>query len=153
MYTLDDCVSILFTDDQDMKNWLGELLNHQKGRSEDGRVPKPNYENMWSVEVKEFKAEDPMNPTTMSGPHRLVIKGDEISLFELGKLQPTVLKLNVLRSLVSPNKEMFRLPVGRLAPTGAGTIDLVCSDKEAALSIYNAVRTHNMLINYFVRRL
>ena len=32
-----------------MKIWLSELLDNQKGRSEDGRVPRPNYEQMWQV--------------------------------------------------------------------------------------------------------
>ena len=49
VYTLDDCVSIMFSDEQEMKIWLSELLDNQKGRSEDGRVPRPNYEQMWQV--------------------------------------------------------------------------------------------------------
>ena len=36
-------------DEQEMKIWLSELLANQKGRSEDGRVPRPNYEQMWQV--------------------------------------------------------------------------------------------------------
>ena len=34
---------------QEMKIWLSELLDNQKGRSEDGRVPRPSYEQMWQV--------------------------------------------------------------------------------------------------------
>ena len=49
VYTLDDCVSIMFSDEQEMRIWLSELLDNQKGRSEDGRVPRPNYEQMWQV--------------------------------------------------------------------------------------------------------
>ena len=49
LYTLDDCVSIMFSDEQEMRIWLSELLDNQKGRSEDGRVPRPNYEQMWQV--------------------------------------------------------------------------------------------------------
>ena len=70
---------------QEMKIWLSELLDNQKGRSEDGRVPRPSYEQMWQVDVKEFKPDDAMNTFKMSGPHRFAVTGEDIRLFALGQ--------------------------------------------------------------------
>ena len=49
IYTLDDCLSILFEEEQELQNWLIQLLNLQKGNAEDGKIPKPKFENMWQV--------------------------------------------------------------------------------------------------------
>ena len=50
VYTLDDCLSILFEEEAEMKTWLTHLLSHQRGKPpEDGRMPRPNFENMWQV--------------------------------------------------------------------------------------------------------
>jgi hypothetical protein len=153
VYTLDDCVSILFAEEQELKIWLDELLNHQKGRSEDGRVPKPNYEHMWPVIVKEFKPEDPMNTFEISGPHRLVVTTEDIKLFPLGQKSAIALRFDALRSLLTPNNKMFRLSTGRLATSGAGTMDMICNDREAAMSLFKTVRRGTGFRNFSIRLL
>ena len=85
-----------------MKIWLSELLDNQKGRSEDGRVPRPSYEQMWQVDVKEFKPDDAMNTFKMSGPHRFAVTGEDIRLFALG--QSTVSRSRIWMPLISNSR-------------------------------------------------
>ncbi len=82
LYTYEDCLSILFEEEQELQNWLVHLLRLQRrrgsggsgGEAEDGgKMPRPRYENMWQVLVKSFRPDDPQNPFVMEGTHRISV--------------------------------------------------------------------------------
>ena len=60
IYTLDDCVSIVFETENELNDWLDILLTLQQGKygSMDGRKPVPNFEHMFTVMVKNFKPDE-----------------------------------------------------------------------------------------------
>lgn len=81
LYTLDDCVSIVFDTEMELNDWLDQLLTLQQGKfgNIDGRKPMPNYEHVFTVTVKNFTPEE-NNFTPVN--HLL---GQQRSVFERSK--------------------------------------------------------------------
>ena len=81
LYTLDDCVSIVFDTEMELNDWLDQLLTLQQGRfgNIDGRRPMPNYEHVFTVTVKNFTPEEnnftPVNH--LLGQQRSVFEGSK----------------------------------------------------------------------------
>ena len=69
----------------------------QKGQTTDGKMPKPNYENMWQVTVKAFKAEDEHNTFVMTGIHRLTVTTEDLKFFPMGSANPISFPIISLR--------------------------------------------------------
>lgn len=138
IYTLNKCHSILFEEEQELRNWLVQLLSHQKGSSGDGRIPKPNFENMWQVNVKPFKSEDPLNTFVMSGAHRLCVTESDLKFFPIGTSVPISFPFISLRAFQC-NDRIFQIETGRSAPSGPGTIYVHSDDKEISAKIMSAV--------------
>lgn len=139
IYTLDTCLSILFEEEQVLQIWLDSLLSQQKGRSEDGKIPKPNYEHMWEVNVKQFKPEDYLNTYSMSGTYRLCATPEELRFFATGSDTPITFKIINLRSFSCTDRR-FQLETGRRTPSGSGWLYIRCEDKEIAANLYRVVR-------------
>ena len=138
IYTLKDCLSILFEEEQELKTWLVQLLSHQKGTSDDGRMPKPTFENMWQVMVKYFKAENADNTFVMTGPHRLVVTMEDLKFFPMGATHPTSFPIVSVRSCQC-NDRIFQVVTGRGAPSGPGTLFVHVEDKEISANLLAAV--------------
>ena len=60
LYTLDDCVSIVFETENELNDWLDQLLTLQQGKygNIDGRKPVPNFEHVFTVTVKHFSPDE-----------------------------------------------------------------------------------------------
>ena len=60
LYTLDDCVSIVFETENELNDWLDQLLTLQQGKygNIDGRKPVPNFEHVFTVNVKHFSPDE-----------------------------------------------------------------------------------------------
>ncbi len=142
IYTYEDCLSILFEDEQELQNWLINLLRLQKGldgsAEDDGKIPRPKFENMWQVNVKGFRAEDEKNHFVMEGPHRLCVTADEIKFFPVGKNTDHSFQIISIRSTTC-NDRMFELHAGRSSLSGAGTLFIHCDDKEISAKVNGAV--------------
>ncbi len=138
LYTPEDCLGILFEEEEELRVWLDLLLSHQKGRSADGKIPRPTYEHMWQVMVKRFEPEDKLNTFTMSGLHRLCVTGEDLRFFGLGSGTPISFPVISLRQCMC-NERTFQLETGRSAPSGAGTLIILCEDKDIAADLNSAV--------------
>ena len=138
IYTLKDCLSILFEEEQELRNWLVQLLSHQKGNVGDGRIPRPNFEKMWQVNVKHFKPEDPLNTFVMSGAHRLCVTKEDLKFFPIGTSTPISFPIFSLRSCQC-NDRIFQIVTGRSAYSGPGTLFIHSEDKEISANLHRAV--------------
>ncbi|TRY77140.1 hypothetical protein TCAL_04037 [Tigriopus californicus] len=135
--SLHEFLSIVFEEELELKIWLDHLLSLQKGRSADGKIPKPNYDQVFPVQVKYFKAEDSSNTYLMSGPHRLCVTPEDLRFFPQGQLKPVIFRLESVRSHMCSDR-MFHFQTGRSSPSGAGTLTLQCDDKDNAVTLNNA---------------
>eukprot|EP00095_Tigriopus_kingsejongensis_P004631 maker-scaffold291_size219542-snap-gene-1.19 protein:Tk04631 transcript:maker-scaffold291_size219542-snap-gene-1.19-mRNA-1 annotation:"insulin receptor substrate 1" len=136
--SLQEFLSIVFEEEQELKLWLDHLLSLQKGRSVDGKIPKPNYDHVFPVQVKSFKPEESANTYLISGPHRLCVTSEDLRFFPQGCLKPVIFRLESVRSHICIDK-MFHFQTGRSSPSGAGTLILQCDDRENAGTLNNAV--------------
>ena len=72
-------------------------------------MPKPNYENMWQVTVKAFKAEDSNNTFVMTGVHRLTVTMEDLKFFPLGSATPMSFPITSLRCVRKAQRWQFAL--------------------------------------------
>lgn len=142
VYTITDCLGIHFEEEQELQNWLTQLLRLQKGPLgaglDDGRIPRPRYEHMWQVTVKHFKPEDPLNPYVMSGPHRIVATADDIKFFPVGSDSAISFDLGTIRLIKVQDRQCI-LEMGRRAYSGAGVVFMLCDDKDIADTLHHVV--------------
>jgi insulin receptor substrate 1 len=145
LYTLEDCLSIQFEKEEDLRVWLDLLLSHQKGRADDGKIPQPTYEHMWQVTVKRFDPDDKLNTFTMCGQHRLCVTDADLRFFEMGSSTPLVFPVISLRQCMC-NDRFFHLETGRSSPSGAGVLVLLCEDRDSAKDLNIQVRRYGICL-------
>ena len=81
-------MSVVFETENELSDWLDQLLTLQQGKSGnvDGKRPVPNYEHMWNVTVKAFTPEE--NNFTqvdhLKGPQRLCVTPNSVKFFPVG---------------------------------------------------------------------
>ncbi len=142
IYTDVDCLSMLFEEEQELKTWLIHLLRLQKDPDgstvDDGKIPRPKFENMWQIIVKSFKAEDPQNRFVMEGHYRLCVTEEDLKFFPIGSTTPLRFEITCLRSCLFRDR-MFQISAGRGAPSGAGVLGIQCDDAEIAANLNRAV--------------
>ena len=157
--SLKDTLDIIFEKEQDMLIWLELLLSCQQGgRSAQGRIAKPIYENMWEVNVKGFKSEKGSNKGffQMTGPHRLVATDENFKFFELGSDEPISFAYKDIKGHKKQGRT-YVIHTGRTTRSGRGEIDVDCKDHHVADQIYSIVSTDNCfnhdsyLIKHFKR--
>lgn len=139
--SLKDTLDIIFEKEQDMLIWLELLLSCQQGgRSAQGRIAKPIYENMWEVNVKGFKLEKGTNSKffQITGPHRLVATAEAFKFFELGSDEPIPFEYKDIKGHKNHNKN-YLIHTGRLSRSGRGEIEIDCKDHHVASQIYSTV--------------
>eukprot|EP00096_Caligus_rogercresseyi_P008574 TRINITY_DN2762_c0_g1_i2.p1 TRINITY_DN2762_c0_g1~~TRINITY_DN2762_c0_g1_i2.p1 ORF type:complete len:783 (+),score=271.02 TRINITY_DN2762_c0_g1_i2:104-2452(+) len=134
LYTLQDCVGLLFEQEEELRIWLDLLLSHQQGRNSNGKIPKPNYEHMWQVKVRHFQPESKNSQFTMTGVHRLCVTPDDVKFFPVGSGEPIVFPVDCIRNCATVNR-LFRLEAGRSSVSGPGLLVIECEDKEIANKI------------------
>ena len=125
--------------------WLELLLSCQQGgRSAQGRIAKPIYENMWEVNVKGFKSEKGSNKGffQMTGPHRLVATDENFKFFELGSDEPISFAYKDIKGHKKQGRT-YVIHTGRTTRSGRGEIDVDCKDHHVADQIYSIVSTDN----------
>ena len=139
--SLKDTLDIIFEKEQDMLIWLELLLSCQQGgRSAQGRIAKPIYENMWDVNVKGFKSEKGSNSKffQITGPHRLVATDDSFKFFELGSEKPIPFAYKDIRGH-NTNNRYYYIHTGSVTPSGRGAIEIDCKDHHVSAQIYSTV--------------
>ncbi|CAB4059716.1 unnamed protein product [Lepeophtheirus salmonis] len=134
LYTSEDCVSLLFEQEEELRIWLDLLLSHQQGRNSNGKIPKPNYEYMWQVKVRNFQPESKNSQFTMTGIHRLCVTSDDVKFFPYGTGEPIVFPVDCIRNCGTVNRH-FRLETGRSSVSGPGLLIIECEDREIANNI------------------
>jgi len=142
LYTLDDCVSVLFETEAELNDWLDQLLTLQQGKrgNVEGKKPKPTYEHMWQVSIKSFKPDAGNNGVfpTFLGPHRLCVTNSAVKFFALGEERCHEFPHACLRSC-GYNDRVFEIQTGRNSASGAGRIHLECDDKDATRLLHETV--------------
>ena len=141
--SLKDTLDIIFEKEQEMLIWLELLLSCQHGgRSAQGRIAKPIYENMWEINVKGFKSEKSSTSKffQMTGPHRLVATDDAFKFFELGSDEPKTFPMKDIKGHKNHNRN-YIIQTGRMTLSGRGEIELDCKDQAVAAQIYATVST------------
>ena len=141
--TLKDTLDIIFEKEQDMLIWLEALLSCQHGgRSAQGRIARPIYENMWEITVKNFKPDKGSTSKffQMTGPHRLVATEDAFKFFELGSYEPKTFPWKDIKGHGKVNR-YYHIQTGRMTLSGRGEIELDCKDQAVAAQIYATVST------------
>lgn len=135
IYTLDDCVSIVFETENDSIDWLDQLLTLQQGNSGnlDGKRPVPNYEHMWNVTVKSFTPEE--NNFTqvdhLKGSQRLCVTPHSVKFFPVGSDHCVEFPHACLRCCAH-NDRHFKLETGRNSPSGSGSLLIDCDHPEVS---------------------
>lgn len=142
LYTLDDCVSVLFETEAELNDWLDQLLTLQQGKrgNVEGKKPKPTYEHMWQVGIKSFKPDAGNNGIfpTFLGPHRLCVTNSAVKFFALGEERCHEFPHACLRSC-GYNDRVFTIQTGRSSHSGPGSIVIECDDKDATRILHETV--------------
>jgi hypothetical protein len=136
--SIKDTLDIIFEKEQDMLIWLELLLSCQQGgRSAQGRIAKPIYENMWEVNVKGFKSDKGSSSKffQMTGPHRLVATEDAFKFFELGSDEPIPFAYKDIKGHKNHNRN-YIIQTGRMTRSGRGEIEIDCKDHHVSAQIY-----------------
>ena len=139
--SIKDTLDIIFEKEQDMLIWLELLLSCQQGgRSAQGRIAKPIYENMWEVNVKGFKSDKGSSSKffQMTGPHRLVATEDAFKFFELGSDEPIPFAYKDIKGHKNHNRN-YIIQTGRMTRSGRGEIEIDCKDHHVSAQIYATV--------------
>ena len=139
--SIKDTLDIIFEKEQDMLIWLELLLSCQQGgRSAQGRIAKPIYENMWEVNVKGFKSDKGSTSKffQITGPHRLVATDEAFKFFELGSEEAIPFAYKDIKGHKNHNRN-YIIQTGRMTRSGRGEIEIDCKDHHVAAQIYATV--------------
>ena len=142
IYTLDDCVSIVFETENELSDWLDQLLTLQQGKAGnlDGKRPVPNYEHMWNVTVKAFTPEE--NNFTqvehLKGPQRLCVTPSSVKFFPVGSDHCVEFPHACLRCCAH-NDRHFKLETGRNSPSGSGALLIDCDHPEVSQYLHQTM--------------
>jgi len=142
IYTLDDCMSIVFETENELIDWLDQLLTLQQGKAGnvDGKRPVPNYEHMWNVTVKAFTPED--NNFTqvdhLKGPQRLCVTPNSVKFFPVGSDHCVEFPHACLRCCAH-NDRHFKLETGRNSPSGSGALLIDCDHPEVSQYLHQTM--------------
>ena len=142
IYTLDDCVSVVFETENELSDWLDQLLTLQQGKSGnvDGKRPVPNYEHMWNVTVKAFTPEE--NNFTqvdhLKGPQRLCVTPNSVKFFPVGSDHCVEFPHACLRCCAH-NDRHFKLETGRNSPSGSGALLIDCDHPEVSQYLHQTM--------------
>lgn len=142
LYTLDDCVNIVFELENELEDWLDQLLTLQQGKSGniDGKKPVPNFEHMWTVTVKNFTPEE-NNFTRVGhllGPQRLCVTSNSVKFFPVGSDHCAEFPHACIRSCAY-NDRHFKLETGRNSPSGSGSLFIDCDDKDVTHHLHETL--------------
>jgi len=142
LYTLDDCVSIVFETENELNDWLDQLLTLQQGKSGniDGKKPVPNFEHMWTVNVKTFTPEE-NNFTRVNhlmGQQRLCVTSDSVMFFPVGSDHSVEFPHACIRCCAY-NDRHFKLETGRNSPSGSGSLLIDCDDKDVTHHLHETM--------------
>jgi len=142
IYTLDDCMSVVFETENELSDWLDQLLTLQQGKSGnvDGKRPVPNYEHMWNVTVKAFTPEE--NNFTqvdhLKGPQRLCVTPNSVKFFPVGSDHCVEFPHACLRCCAH-NDRHFKLETGRNSPSGSGALLIDCDHPEVSQYLHQTM--------------
>lgn len=142
LYTLDDCVSIVFETENELNDWLDQLLTLQQGKhgNIDGRKPVPNYEHMFTVIVKNFTPEE-NNFTQVNhllGQQRLCVTPNSVMFFPVGSENSVEFPHACIRGCANSDRH-FKLETGRNSPTGSGSLVIDCDDKDVTHHLHETM--------------
>jgi len=142
LYTLDDCVSIVFETENELNDWLDQLLTLQQGKAGniDGKKPVPNFEHMWTVNVKSFSPEE-NNFTRVNhlmGQQRLCVTSDSVMFFPVGSDHSVEFPHACIRCCAY-NDRHFKLETGRNSPSGSGSLLIDCDDKDVTHHLHETM--------------
>lgn len=142
LYTLDDCVSIVFETENELNDWLDQLLTLQQGKAGniDGKKPVPNFEHMWTVNVKSFSPEvDNFTPVNhLMGQQRLCVTSDSVMFFPVGSDHFVDFPHACIRCCAY-NDRHFKLETGRNSPSGSGSLLIDCDDKDVTHHLHETM--------------
>lgn len=143
VYTLNECLDILFENEQDMEIWLDLMLCCKDGgRSIEGKIARPNFESVWSVDVIGFTPDQGSAAGStgfqMSGPHRLCVNEGILNFYPLGSNEAKAFQMREIRKFGN-DKRKFRLIIGSNSISGVGELSMFCKDREAAENLKQTI--------------
>lgn len=142
LYTLDDCVSIMFETEAELDDWLDQLLTLQQGKkgNVEGKKLKPTYEHMWQVNIKNFKPDTGNGQSfpAIVGPNRLCVTNTSVKFFPLGVERCHEFPHACLRGC-GYNDRVFTIETGRNSPSGPGRLVIECDEKDTMHRLHETI--------------
>lgn len=139
LYTKDDCFCVVLESEEELEEWLKSLLSLQQGEDiPEGEQPKPTYEHVWQVTVKEKGLGNSRN---ILGPFLLCLTDKTLSLVQCGPSedpQTYEFPLNGIRRC-GYSDCFFYMEVGRSSCTGAGDLWMQTEDTNIAQNMHDAI--------------
>ncbi|RWS06256.1 Insulin receptor substrate 2-B-like protein [Dinothrombium tinctorium] len=142
LYTNEDCVTLVFDNENEMNDWLQALLELQTGVGVDGssrQILKPQYEHVWQVTLTKKGLGENRN---MTGIYRLCLTAKSLLLF---KVNPGVEKpesyefplVSIRRCGHSEN--YFVIELGRSSCIGPGELWILTEDTATSHNMHEVI--------------
>ncbi|XP_067142156.1 insulin receptor substrate 1 isoform X2 [Centruroides vittatus] len=141
LYTRDDCFAVVTENDDELDQWLTAMLELQHGTLglEGDTTPKPNFEHVWQVIVKNKGLGSSRN---ISGTHRLCLTAKSLSLVKVNPHsdKPESLEFPLMSIRRCGHSDcFFFMELGRSSVTGAGELWMQTEDTIIAQNMHEAI--------------
>lgn len=139
LYTNEECFSVVCDNERELDMWLSGMLEFQNEYVRDDERCREHYEHVWQVTVQPKGLGQTKN---LRGPYRLCMTRHSVCLVKLNSDNPQyVFQLETVRTLAH-SENLFRLEVGKIAPTGDGELWMQADDSVTAQNL------HETILNY-----
>nr|KAG5710828.1 hypothetical protein BaRGS_026979 [Batillaria attramentaria] len=139
LYTKEECFSVVCEDEKEQENWLTGMLDYQNEYIRDDERCREHYEHVWQVTVQPKGLGHTKN---LRGAYRLCMTRHNICLVKLNSDKPQyVFQLETVRSLAH-SENLFRLEVGKIAPTGEGELWMQADDSVTAQNLHETILSY-----------
>lgn len=134
LYLSDESFTVVAESEEELDTWLTMLLDYQNEFLPDGDMQREHYEFVWQVTLQARG----LGKGT-KGTYRLCLNDSTVCLVRLGSLVPQfAIPLVTIRS-VAFSECIFRMEVGKYAPTGEGEFSLAVEDSSTAKDMHNTI--------------
>lgn len=141
LYTRDDCFAVVTENEEELDQWLTAMLELQHGTIGliGDTTPKPNFEHVWQVIVKNKGLGSSRN---ISGTHRLCLTAKSLSLVKMNPHsdKPETLEFPLMSIRRCGHSDcFFFMELGRSSITGAGELWMQTEDTVIAHNMHEAI--------------
>ncbi|KAI4478135.1 hypothetical protein M0804_012093 [Polistes exclamans] len=138
LYTKDECFCLILDNENELNEWLKEMLLLQSGDVPEGEQPRPTFEHVWQVTMQKKGLGERKN---INGPYRLCLTDRTLSLVKIGAKDNSD---SIEFSLICIRRcgymdRIFYMEVGRSAVTGGGEFWMEAEDSNIAHNMHAAI--------------